>query len=143
MENNELIKDKTWFQRYKWFFITVLVVIIGVVFLLMNSGKSLSDFSQAYADKSLYDEALQKASNNVKVIEVVGKLESIDNMTIAEGTVSYSDDKSTVTSTITIKGEKTKAKMDISAERNGTTWNYSEIKVRVKNPQSEIVVVDN
>ncbi len=143
MDNNELMKDKTLFQRYKWFFITVLVIIIGAVFLLMNSGKSLSDFSQAYADKSLYDEAIQKAGNNIKVIEAVGKLEPIDNMTIAEGTVSYSDNKNVVTSTITIKGEKTKAKMDISAERNGTIWNYSEIKVRVKNPQSEIVVVGN
>ena len=116
---------------------------MGVLLLLLISlfpagfGGILGDYSKAYADSKLYEVALEKAQQNERVKEVLGAIEPIDNVTILNGMVTYSDDNKSVNSTIKITCEKGKAMLDISADRINETWNYKKINVRIKNPSEK------
>ncbi|GGG47751.1 CCP domain-containing protein [Bizionia arctica] len=71
---------------------------------------------------------------NPRVKDVLGEVEPIDPMTILNGSVSYSDDNTSVNSTIKITCKNGKAMLDISADRVNGTWNYSKIAIRIKSP---------
>lgn len=65
---------------------------------------------------------------------MLGEIEPIDKMAIVEGQVQYSNNNTTVNSTIRINGSKGKARMDISANKVKNKWSYSKIHIRIKNP---------
>ncbi len=134
--NNDLIEQKSWWkQNWKW-----LVPLTGIALILIFSlfpsdfSGVLGDYSKAYADPKLYDVAIEKVRLNEQVKELLGEVEPIDNMTILNGSVIYSDDNKSVNSTIKITGEKGKAMLDLSADRIGERWNYKKINIRIKNP---------
>jgi ABC-type uncharacterized transport system fused permease/ATPase subunit len=138
---NELINETTWWQRNKkWFIPVVLLLLAGMAFLF-SGNKYMGDFAQAYTDMPLFENALEKVKDNKEALQLLGAIKPIDKMAIAEGAVEYSDDKNNITATVTIKGSKTKAKMDIIANRQGSGWSYSLLKVRTKKPVQEIVIL--
>lgn len=138
---NELIRKKNWGRRnWKWLVPITAFLIVIIALLSLTSG--LTGFAQAYAEPSLYEDALEKARENERVNEVLGNLQPIDKLTLLEGNVVYSEDNSSVTLTFRITGSKGKGKMDISALRNNGVWEYELIKVRIKDPKQEIIVVD-
>lgn len=138
---NELIRKKNWGRRnWKWLVPITAFLIVIIALLSLTSG--LTGFAQAYAEPSLYEDALEKARENERVNEVLGNLQPIDKLTLLEGNVVYSEDNSSVTLTFRITGSKGKGKMDISALRNNGVWEYELIKIRIKDPKQEIIVVD-
>ena len=138
---NELIREKNWGRRnWKWLVPITAFLIVIIALLSLTSG--LTGFAQAYAEPSLYEDALEKARENERVNEVLGNLQPIDKLTLLEGNVVYSEDNSSVALTFRITGSKGKGKMDISALRNNGVWEYEIIKVRIKDPKQEIIVVD-
>ena len=134
--NNELIEQKSWWkQNWKWFVPISGVILISITaFLLSGMGGITTDFAQAYADTELYKNALEKVNTNQKVNELLGEIEPLGKMAILEGQTEYSNDNQTVNSTVRIIGTKGKARMDITAEKLNSEWNYSKINVRIKNP---------
>ena len=134
--NNELIIEKSWWSRYyKWLFSVVLIVMI-IIYALVKSGFGgiLGDYSKAYADPKLYKGALKQVRQNERVKTVLGTVQPIDNMTIINGAVNYSEDNKIVNTTIKISCDNGKAMLDISAIRADNQWNYTTIKVRIKSP---------
>jgi hypothetical protein len=142
--NNELIVEKSWWNRnWKWFLPTSLLlflILFGFLLSLTIDG-NISDIAQAYSENSLYEKAIEKAKTNKRVLEVIGKIEPIDQLAILEGNAIYSNNNNSVVSSIRIKGNKGKGKIDISAERNGTVWNYKTINIRIKKPKEEIQII--
>lgn len=137
---NELTTGKNFSQRNrKWIVVVSILVIIaiGVTVVVMSSG--MGNFARAYSDMPLYEEAVNKANANKDVTAAVGNIKPIDRMTIAEGNVQYNADF--IASTITVKGTKGKAKMDIAAHKENGIWKYDSIKIRVKEPAQEILVM--
>ena len=62
--DNELIIEKSWLKRnWKWFLLTSIIIFLLVLGLLLSSGVdgNITDISQAYSDKSLYQKAIEKA----------------------------------------------------------------------------------
>lgn len=138
---NELIRKKNWGRRnWKWLVPITAFLIVIIALLSLTSG--LTGFAQAYAEPSLYEDALEKVRQNEKVVEVLGNLQPMDKWTIMEGNVVYSEDNNSVALTFRITGSKGKGKMDISALRNNGVWEYELIRIRIKNPKEEIIVVD-
>lgn len=138
---NELIREKNWGRRnWKWLVPITAFLIVAIALLSLTSG--LTNFAQAYAEPALYENALEKARENERVNEVLGNLQPIDKLTLLEGNVVYSEDNSSVDLTFRITGSKGKGKMDISALRNNGIWEYELIKIRIKDPKEEIIVVD-
>ena len=142
--SNELIVKKSWWNcNWKWFLTISLLLFIILFGLLLSSsieGK-ITDVVQVYSDNSLYEKAIEKANTNTRVLEVIGEIEPIDRLAILEGNAIYSNNNNSVVLSIRVKGNKGKGKIDISAERNGTVWNYKIIKIRIKNPKEEIQIL--
>jgi hypothetical protein len=134
--NNELVEHKSWWQvNLKWIVALSVIILITIAFFFTSGMNSIaSNLVQAYADKELYEKALEKVVSNQEVTRLLGKIELIDKMAILEGEVVYSNNNKTVNSTIRLVGTKGKARMDISAIRINNTWNYTKISVRIKNP---------
>jgi hypothetical protein len=141
--NNELIIEKTWWNRnWKWFLPILLLFLILFSFILSSTIEgNLTDIAQAYSDNSLYEKAIEKAKGNKRVLEVIGKIEPIDQFAILEGNAIYYNNNNSVSLSIRIKGSKGKGKMDISAEKNGTAWNYKKINIRIKGSKEEIQII--
>lgn len=140
---NELIPEKSWWKR-NWKWLTPLLVLFLVSVLILSSGlsRNISDIAKAYADTSLYDNALKKAQKNEQVTQLLGTLESIDKLAIAEGFVEYSNNYSLVETSIRIKGSKNgRGRMDISASKEGNVWVYKKIKVRLKKSKVKINIL--
>jgi hypothetical protein len=137
---NELVKEQHWSRRnWKWL-VPITALLIGIIALLsLTSG--LTSFAQAYTEPSLYENALERARQDERVIELLGSLQPIDRLTIIEGNVAYGEDNKSVDLTFRVTGSKGKGKMDISAIQMDGTWKYELIKIRVKDPAEEIIVL--
>ncbi|MEO7977207.1 cytochrome c oxidase assembly factor Coa1 family protein [Flavobacterium sp.] len=141
---DELIENKSWWKRnWKWFLpISVLSILIGFGSLVTAGiDANVTDFAQAYSDPALYDNALEKVKLNQRVKETLGEIEAIDKLAIVEGTTKYSNNNTSVETTIRIKGNKAKGKMDISAEKKGAAWEYRKINIRIKELKEEIDIL--
>ena len=123
----------TWLNKnYKWL-VPVLTIFIIITYLLASSnlGKTSTDLAQAYADTELYQEAINKANRNIRVLELIGEIQPVGKMTILNGEVQYLDNAQKVTSTVKVQGSKDNAKLDLSAYRNGDVWVYELINLRI------------
>jgi hypothetical protein len=140
---NELIPHKNWMKRNQKWFIPLIGFLIIMLIGSINSGLGgkVKDVSKAYTDTTLYENAIKEVENNKQAIHVLGGIQPIDKMAIAEGFVSYSEDNKKVQSTIRIKGTKGQGKLDILAERNKNSWDYKALKIRVKGVEEPIVII--
>jgi hypothetical protein len=144
--DNELIVKKSWWNRnWKWFLPTIILVFLIGFGLILTSAidGNMTDITQAYSENSLYENAIEKAKTNKRVLEVMGKIEPLDKLAIFEGNVIYSNNNKSVVLSVRVKGNKGKGKMDISADKNGTLWEYKKINIRIKNPKEEIQILQD
>ena len=125
-------------KNYRWF-VPVLTGLVLIVYLISSSnlGKTSQDLAQAYAEQDLYQNAISLSNKNTRVLELIGEIQPIDKMTILNGEVRYFNDNQSVTSTIKVQGNKGKAKLDLSAQRNGDKWMFNELKIRPINSSEE------
>ncbi len=138
---NELILEKNWYKRnWKWF-VPSVVVLSTFALILFIFASPISNIAKAYADTSIYENALEKAQQNQQVIETLGLLEPIDKIAIIEGYVLYSNNNNTVDLTIRVKGTKGKGKMDITANKVNENWSYQKIAIRIKDPKKTISII--
>lgn len=142
--NNELIEQKRWWKRnWKWFVpLSGISLIIISVFISSRMGGIGADLAQAYSDTELYENALEKAKSEQKVIELLGEIEPIDKLAILEGEVHFTNNNQTVNSSIRLKGTKGKARMDITADKINNEWNYIVINIRIKNPPEKKQMIE-
>ena len=146
--NNELITNNSWWKRnWKWLVSTSMLFIVLIAMVLYSGmGKIGKDLAQAYTDEELYERALDQLKSHPKVIELLGEISPIDQLAILEGEVHYTNENKKVNSTIRLKGTKGNARMDITAIKNNTEWEYKIINVRIKNPpenKQTIEIVNN
>jgi hypothetical protein len=141
--NYEIVREKSWFKRnWQWFIPLVAVCALGIILISsLASAGNAGDYATAMSDEKLYQNAIDKANENTEVKTILGKLEDVNNMAIIESTVEYSNNKQSVDLTVRVRGDKGKAKMDVKADKKGNEWNYSLIKLRIKDPKQEIVVL--
>ncbi len=133
---NNTIKQKSWLQsHWKWLVPTSVVTIVLVLFFSSGMNKVASDLTYAYSDTELYNNALEKVKANKTVISILGELQPIDKLAILEGQVNFSEDNTSVKSSIRIIGKKGKGVMDIVAHKVDREWNYKAIDVRIKKPK--------
>ena len=134
--NNELIEQKSWWKRnWKWLVSFGVLILISLgIFFYSGMGGITTNLAHAYADKALYENALEKVKSDERATEVLGEIQPIDKLAIIEGEVNYSNSDKTVNSSVRIIGAKGKARLDISANKINNVWNYTKINVRIKSP---------
>lgn len=138
---NELISEKNWWKRHWKWLVPSAIIVSAFVIILSIFSSPISDIAKAYTDTSIYENALEKAQQNLEVTETLGLLEPIDNMAIIEGYVLYSNNDKTVDLTIRVKGSKGKGKMDITANKVNENWKYQKIAIRIKEPKKTISII--
>lgn len=139
--DNDLVQKESWIKKnWKWLLGTCLLVLILFSFF-GNSGKGIGDMAQAYTDNSLYEKAIYQANLNSKILEVIGEIKPVDKLAIIEGNASYSNNNNSVDLSIRIEGSKERGKLNISAIKKGTEWEYKKITVRIKDSKEEITVL--
>lgn len=143
MDSNELIREKKWWARRKWFLLAVIVLFTLIVIVFIGGIKTFGSFGKAYADKPVFDNALTMVQNDSASKVLIGSILPLDDMVIANGSVDYSDSGDTLTATIPIKSTLQKAKMDIIARKVDGKWGYVVLKIRTKDPKQEIDVLAN
>ncbi len=134
--NNDLKNQDGWCKRnWKWVIPVFGIIAISITVLLSSDMDGVAaDLAKAYADPGLYNNALEKVRTDHRVKALLGEIRPIEKMAILEGQVEYTNNDKTVFSSVRIIGTKGKANMDISADRINNTWNYNQIKIRIKNP---------
>lgn len=142
--DNELVVNKNWLERnWKWFLpFATLIILLFTALLTSNSKGDLTNIAQAYAENSLFEDAIAKANTNNRVLETVGKIEPIDKLAILEGSTIYTNNNNSVQLSVRIKGTKGSGKLDIVAQREEKKWNYEKIAIRIKNPEEEINILN-
>lgn len=143
MDSNELIREKSWWAKRKWYLLAVIVMFILIIIVFVNGIKTFGSFGKAYADKALFDNAIGMIEKDSAANRLIGGVLPVDNMAIANGAVDYNDSDSTVTATIPVKGSLKKAKLDIIAKKVEGKWEYKTVKIRTKDPKQEIDVLAN
>ena len=134
--NNDLIEHKGWWSlNWKWVLPIFAIIFFSIIFFFSSNMYGVAtDLAQAYADKELYSDALEKVKNDQRAKVLLGEIEPIDRLAILEGHVEYSNNNTTVYSSVRIVGTKGRANMDISADRINNKWNDNKINIRLKNP---------
>jgi hypothetical protein len=141
--DNEIVQHKNWLQRnIKWFApVLAVVLLLGSVVFSAVSDAQLGGYANAMADDALYANALKQAQANDEVTKVLGTLEPVDQLAIIESNVNYSDNNNAVNLSVRVKGSKAKGRMDVVAAKVNKAWHYNTIKIRIKDPKQEIVVL--
>ncbi|MDR6300138.1 cytochrome c oxidase assembly factor Coa1 family protein [Mesonia maritima] len=130
-------------KNFKW--IIPIIILFAIVFYLFSSagmGKVATDLTQAYADETLYQNAIEIANSDEEVIQRIGTIESLNKMTILNGEVNYTNNNKTVNSTIKITGEKGNAKLDITANQKEEKWDYEKINIRIKHSDKTTELIE-
>lgn len=143
--DNELIATTTWWKvNWKWLVPTCvfLFTIAATLLATTNIDGTVTDFAKAYSDNSLYTKAIEKVKTNQRAKEVLGEIEPIGKLAILEGDTKYTNDNKSVEITVRIEGNKANGKMDVSAYKKGTEWQYKKITIRIKQPKEEIAIID-
>ena len=141
--DNDSIEKKSWLQRnIKWFIPVVIVLLfLGSALFSTASDAQMGDYATALNDDALFQDALHQAQQNKEVTMVFGTLQPIGQLAIIESNVEYSDNNNHVNLSVRVKGNKAKGRMDVVATKANNTWHYNIIKIRVKEPKQEIIVL--
>jgi predicted negative regulator of RcsB-dependent stress response len=142
--NNEVHSNKSWFKtNRKWIFLISILGLLIFFWIIIKSAidGNVADYAKAYSDKTLYINALEKVKANPKAVEILGEINPIDELAILEGEVKYSNKGNSVESSIRIKGNKNKAKMDILADKFDNQWIYKKINLRIKSTKEIIKIL--
>jgi len=142
---NDITEKKNWLQRNgKWFIPVVIVaLLLGSALFSTASDAQMGGYVTALNDDALYKDALGQAQQNAEVKKIFGTLEPIDQMAIIESNVEYSDNNSHVNLSVRVKGANAKGRMDVIATKANNAWQYNTIKLRIKDPKQEIVVLES
>ncbi len=140
--DTEIIIRSWWIKNWKWFASLMGFILACLIVTYAIAQGSFKDFAQAYADTALYENAIAKANKNKEVVQILGEIEPLDDLAILEGNTKYSDNNTLVDATVRIIGKKRKGKMDISAEKTNSKWNYKIIKIRIIDTKKEIIVLE-
>lgn len=136
--NNKKKQHKSWWrQNLKWGLLLSAFAILTLLFFRSKSGEAVANISQAYMDSDLFNNALEKVMSHEKAMTVLGEIGHIDKLSILEGDVQYSNESTHVHATISIKGSKGKAKMDVVAQKEHEQWNYETLQLRITHPKDQ------
>ena len=141
--NNELVTYHSFWKRHrKKLLVTFLFLgMLLTIFFTSGFGGGVGDFTKAYGETTLFANAIEQVNENALVQETLGTVGPLDKMAILEGQTTFSDDNEFVEATVRITGTKGKAVMDINANLVDDVWQYSLIRVRIKNPPEKKQII--
>jgi len=127
---NVHIQQKSWFRR-NWLWVVPAGGCLTIILLfIFGVGAAIFGFNQLFTESAPYTYALEQASNDSKVIELLGN--DIESDGIMQGTISFKNNNGHANITIPIKGSKGLGSITIIGEKENGTWTYSTFFVTIK-----------
>ena len=137
---SEHIQQKSWFGR-NWIWAVPLGGCLTIILLLIfGIGATIFGVSKLFSGSEPYKYAVEQASSNPRVIELLGA--SIETAGIMQGEISTSNDSGEVNITIPLKGPKGKGSVTIKGIKTNDVWVYDELYVLIKETQEKINLLD-
>lgn len=142
--NNDVIDSGSWTKRnWKWLLPTTIAILFFTLYTIIPVlNNEAPQFIKTYSDTKVFEKAIAIANANSKSKFTFGTIEAIDKLTILEGNTVYSNNDTSITSTIRIKGNHNQGKMDFTANKKGNEWIFQKITLRCKNPKTVISVIE-
>jgi hypothetical protein len=142
--SNDLIDYDSWTKgNWKWLIPTTIAILFLIFYTSISLlNKEAPQFIKAYSDTTVFEKAIVMANTNSEVKTTIGTIEAIDKLTILEGNIVYSNNDTSIASTIRIKGNHKQGKMDFTANKKGNEWIFQKISIRCKNPKTVIRVME-
>lgn len=141
---DEQLTSKSWFATNRKWAVPVGIIaffIIVISFLSLPVAGALG-FGAALTDKELYAGAVKIANTDDEALQVYGTISDIDKLAILESDVNYEKNQQFVKLTVRVSGSKRKGKMDVEAERDGKGWKYTSLRLRSKNPEETVLIIN-
>lgn len=138
--NNVLIEQPSWWKRnWKWAVpvggcLTIVLLFIALV------GLGIFGVSKLFSSSQPYAYALEQATTNEQVIELLG--EPVEASGIMQGSINLSNNEGNANIAIPIKGPNGKGKVYVVGEKRNDTWTYSELEVRIEENSEVINLLD-
>ena len=138
--NNELIEEPSWWKRnWKWAVpvggcLTVIILFIALI------GVGIFGATKMFSGSEPYTFALEQATNNEQVIELLG--EPVETNGIMQGSINFSNNDGNADISIPIKGPNGTGKIYVVGEKRNDTWTYSELEVRIEKNSEVINLLD-
>jgi len=142
--SNVVIDSNSWAKRnWKWLIpTTITILFLAFYTIIPMATNGAPQIIKAYSDPTVFEKAIEIANTNSKVKTTIGTIEAIDKLTILEGNIIYSNNDTSIESTIRIKGNHNKGKMDFTANKKGKEWIFQKLTIRCKNPKAVIRVIE-
>ena len=112
--NNDVIDSGSWTKRnWKWLLPTTIAILFLTFYTIIPVlNNEAPQFIKAYSDTKVFEKAIAIANANSKSKSTFGTIEAIDKLTILEGNIIYSNNDTSIASTIRIKGNHNRGKMN-------------------------------
>jgi len=134
-------RNRSWWDKnWKWL-IPIVFFTICIVFFFSMTGNAAFRYGSVHLQPELVNKAYEMARKNELVTEKLGQLSPHNFLRLIEGDVLYSNNNKTVAVTVNLLGSKKKGKLDILANKQNNHWIYQEIKVRIKKPIKETIMI--
>lgn len=137
---DEDAQQKNWFGR-NWLWVVPVGGCLTIILLFIFSlGAIFFGVSKAITSSTPYEYAIEQASNNAKVVELLG--EPIETSGIMQGNISLNNNSGEVDITIPLKGPNGRGSVIVIGKKIDGEWIYEELYVLIKQTSEIINLLD-
>jgi len=134
---NEHIQQKSWFRRNWLWVVPVGGCLTIILIFIFGIGAAIFGVTQLFTESAPYTHALEQASNDSRVITLLG--DRIESDGIMQGNISFKNNNGQANITIPIKGSKGLGSVTIIGEKEDGTWTYSTFFVTIKKTKQKVL----
>ncbi|AOW20923.1 cytochrome c oxidase assembly factor Coa1 family protein [Urechidicola croceus] len=137
---NELVKEKSWFNRnWKWF-VPVSGCLLIIILFIFGIGAAIFGISKVLTNSEPYEYAIEQANKNQHLIDQIG--EPIESNGMMNGNISLKNKQGNANFTIPIKGSKGKGTLHVIAEKFDGDWVYEDLYVTINQTNDKVNLLD-
>ena len=137
---SESIQQKSWFGRNWMWLVPTGGCLTIIVLIFLGIGATIFGVSKILTGSAPYEYAVEQASNNTQVIELLG--DSVETAGIMQGKISTTNNSGKVAIKIPLKGSKGKGSATIKGYKTDGKWTYEELYVTIKETNEKINLLD-
>lgn len=121
----EEVKQKSWFGRNWIWVVPVGGCLTLIVLAVLGIGTIFFGVTKMFKSSTPYEYAFTEASNNPKVIHILG--EPIESSGMVNGNISFNNDAGEANFSIPVKGPNGKGKIVVLGEKEAGVWTYEKL----------------
>ena len=131
---------KSWFKRNWLWFIPTMGCLTLIILFFLGIGALVFGVTNMISESTPAQYAIEKASENTSVIELLGEPIVKDGM--ASGSINFSNNTGDADLRIPVSGPKGEAFIRVVGERYDDAWTYEKLYVVIKETNEKINLLE-